>query len=103
MTLAPEAQILILNATIMAIAYLGIYPTLQDKKLATLMNVDLVLSMLALTAAGALFWGSGIKFNLLFLNVNWAIFTVVTLIAMELPLFLRFARKHGIKLWDDDD
>jgi hypothetical protein len=103
MQFAPEAQILILNGVIMAVAYLGIYPSLQDKTLNRVMTVDLALSVMALTVAGALFWGSGARFSLIFFEVNWAVFCIVTLVIIETPLFLNFAKKHGITLFDDPD
>ncbi|WP_341365719.1 hypothetical protein [Yoonia sp. BS5-3] len=94
---------MILNGVILAVTYLGIYPSLQEKTLHRIMTVDLVLSALALLAAGGLFWGSGTLFNMLLFDANWAVFTIVTLLVMEVPLFLRFARKHGISLTDDPD
>ena len=103
MQFSPEAQILILNGVILGVAYLGIYPSLQDKTLNRIMAIDLVLSVLAVTVAGALFWGTGTAFTLLFFDVNWLVFSIITLVAMETPLFLNFAKRHGIKLWDDPD
>ncbi|WP_411890387.1 hypothetical protein [Yoonia sp. SDW83-1] len=103
MQFAPEAQILILNGVILAVAYLGIYPSLEEKTLNRIMTIDVVLSALALTVAGALFWGTGTRFNMLFFHSNWAIFTIITLFVMEVPIFLNFARKHGINLFDDPD
>lgn len=103
MDLAPDAQILVLNGVIVAMAYLGIYPSLENKTLNRIMTIDVVLSVLALTVAGALFQGTGIAFNMLFVQVNWAVFTIVTLMAMEMPLFFRFIKKHDINLFDDKD
>ncbi|MDX8349076.1 hypothetical protein SLH49_13905 [Cognatiyoonia sp. IB215446] len=102
MQFAPEAQILILNGVILAVAYLGIYPSLEEKTLNRIMTIDLVLSALAVFVAGALFWGSGVPFSMLFFETNWAVFTIVTLMVMEVPLFLNFAKKYGISLFDDD-
>ncbi len=103
MQFAPEAQVLILNGVILAVAYLGIYPSLEHKTLNRIMTIDVVLSGLALTVAGALFWGTGTRFNMLFFHSNWAVFTIITLFMMEVPIFLNFARKHGINLFDDPD
>lgn len=103
MQVAPELQILILNAVILGVAYLGIYPSLEHKTLNRIMAIDVVLSALALLVAGAWFWGTGVAFSLLLFATNWAIFTIVTLFAMELPLFLWFARRHGINLFEDLD
>ncbi len=101
--LAPEAKILILNGCILFVAYWGIYPSLNEKTLNRIMTIDVILTCIAVGVAGALFWGSGIRFNMLFFQSNWAIFTIITLLIMEIPLFLHFARKHGINLFDDTD
>ena len=105
MVIAPEAQILILIGLILAVAYLGIFPTLKEKTINKLMGIDLALNVLALIVAGAWFWGSGVTFTLVFYETNWVIFTIVCFAILEIPLFLNFAKKHGIRLdgRDDDD
>ena len=102
MQFAPETQILILNAAILAVAYLGIFPSLRDKTLARIMTVDLVVSLLAVGVAGALFWGRGLSFDMLLFSTNWAVFSIVTLMIMEAPLFYLFAKKHGISLTGEE-
>jgi hypothetical protein len=99
----PEIKILILNAVILAVAYLGIYPSLHEKTLNRIMAVDVVLSVLSLIVAGGLFWGTGVVFTLLFFETNWAVFAILTLFVMEVPLFVWFARKHGIDIFNDPD
>ena len=59
---------------------------------------DLVLTLLVLITAGALFAGSGTRFSLILLDTNWLGFTLLTSMAMELPLFLWFCKKHDIDL-----
>lgn len=103
MQFAPEVQILILNAVIAAVAYFGIYPGLAHKTLNRIMLVDTVLTVLALTVAGALFWGTGVRFSLILFDTNWAVFSVLTLWLIETPLFLHFAKKYGIRFFDDPD
>lgn len=103
MQFPPEAQILILNGVILGVAYLGIYPSLEHKTLNRIMAIDLVLSALAIGVAGALFWGTGTRFSLLLIEVNWLAFTLIALFVMETPLFLNFAKRNGIKLFDEDD
>jgi hypothetical protein len=103
MQVGPEAQILILNAAILGVAYYGIYPTLRVKTANRLVTIDVVLSMLALCVAGAWFWGTGVSFNLLLFQGNWAVFTIITMMLMEIPLFIHFARRYGIRLTFDDD
>lgn len=98
MQFSPESQILIINGVVLAIAYGGVYPGLAQKTLNRIMAIDMILSVITITVAGALFWGSGVAFTLLFVQVNWAVFSIVTTLVMELPLFLWFARKHDIDL-----
>ena len=102
MVFAPEAQILILNCCIIAVAYIGIFPSLVEKTLQRIMSIDLILSAIALTVAGALFWGADVSFSLLFFDTNWAVFTIVPMMLIEVGPFLLFARKNGIDLFDDD-
>lgn len=103
MTLPPELQLLTINATILAVAYGGIYPTLRPVTLRKMIVIDLVLSVLALIVAGALFWDSGVRFSLLLFSTNWAVFGIVTMMVMEYPLFSWFARKHGLSPMGRDE
>ena len=103
MQVAPELQILILNAVILGVAYLGIYPSLREKTLNKIMMINLVLTALALLVAGGWFMGTGTGFSLILFQTNWWIFTLVTLFVMEVPVFLWFAKKHGIPLTYDPD
>lgn len=95
--MAPELQILLINAVCLGVAYLFILPGLTHKTLKALALSDLAVSVLALGTSGALFWGSGVAFSLLVAEVNWLVFALVTFAAMEVPLFMRFVRKHGIE------
>ena len=63
---------------------------------------DMAISAAALIVAAALFWGSGIRFSLIFFDTNWLIFSILTLFLMETPLFFWFARKYGIDFSDFD-
>lgn len=97
-----ELQILIVNAAILLIAYLGIYPSMRELTARRMVIVDIVLTALALGLAGALFAGRRIAFSLLLFPANWAVFSILTMAVMEIPLFLWFCRKHGIDLSDPD-
>lgn len=92
----PEFQILIINAASLVVAYLGILPGLKRKSLRALAMTDAAVTVIAVTTAGMLFRGSGQGFGLLGFEVNWLIFSLVTFALMEGPLFVWFARKHGI-------
>ena len=96
--MTPELKVLILNAAVLAVAYLGIYPSLREKTLNAMLRNDLVLTLLVLITAGALFAGAGTRFSLILLDTNWFGFTLLTSMAMELPLFLWFCKKHDIDM-----
>ena len=96
MSLPPEAQLLIINAAILAVAYLGIYPSIRNLTTGRLMAADLVLTGLLLVVAGALFWGTGVEFSMLLFSTNWFVFALLTMFLMELPLGWWFARRRGL-------
>jgi hypothetical protein len=95
--MAPELQVLAINAGALAVAYLGIFPALRPLTLMRLALADLGVGLAALATSGALFWGSGAGFGLLLVEVNWFVFALLTLMAMEYPVLRWFARRHGIR------
>lgn len=106
--MAPELQVLAINAVALAVAYLLIYPALgpltnTNATKLRIAKADAVVCAAALATVGALFWGSGVGFSLLFLEVNWFWFGLVSLVAMEMPLYMWFLRRHGLTLDMDDE
>lgn len=106
--MAPELQVLAINAVALAVAYLLIYPALGPLTNTTatklrIAKADAVVCTAALATVGALFWGSGTRFSLLLFEVNWFWFGLLTLVAMEIPLYLWFLRRHGLTQDLDDD
>ena len=96
--MTPELKILIINAVIMGVAYFGIYPSRGITRVGQMIATDLGLTVLSLLAAGGLFYGTGTSFSLILFDTNWAIFAVVTLSLMEIPLFIWFCRRNGIDM-----
>jgi hypothetical protein len=96
--MTPELTILIINAVFMAYAYLWAYPAIPNKTISAVMIRDAAISGAALLVAGLLYWGSGTGFDLLVIEVNWAVFSVVTLFLIELPLSAWFIRKYDLDL-----
>ena len=91
----PEFQILILNAACLAIAYLGIYPSLRDQGLGRLAIADAVVTAAAIGTAGALFAGSGQRFDMILFTGNWLTFALVSYGLMSAPLAAWFLRRHA--------
>ena len=68
------------------IAYFVIYPRFCGSNGYKISANDLIASGLSLIIAGSLFYGTGTKFSLLITDVNWFWFTMLTYMAIELPL-----------------
>ena len=101
----PEIKVLILNAVLLGMAYFAIYPAMNIRRITQMLPVDLLLLVIALLAAGSLFYGQGIDFSLLIfdtgsdlLTTNWFFFTVLSMALIEAPLFLWYCRKNDIDL-----
>ena len=94
----PEAQLLAVEAAVVLVGYLAILPALPSKALRPVLTASAGLAGAALLTAGLLFWGTGTRFTLLFVEVNWLVFLVMTYPVLETPLALRFLRRHGIDL-----
>jgi len=98
--MSPELTLLCVNAALLAYAYLWAYPALTEKTWRSVLIHDAGISVAALIVAGLLFWGSGVAFHMIFFEANWFVFSIVTMMIMETPLFLRFAKKHGLHFDD---
>ncbi len=96
----PELVLLIVNAVLMAYAYLWVYPALPRKTWGAILWRDTVISLAAVGLAAALYWGTDYRFSLILFETNWLIFSVLTLFTIETPLFLWFARKYNLSFDD---
>ena len=103
MQFAPEVQILILNAVVLGLAYIGIYPSLEQKTLGRLLVAETVLIVIVTTVVGALFWGTQTRFSLIIVDTNWFLFTFITYMIMDTPLGYWFIKKHNINIGADLD
>lgn len=92
--MSPEAQILTINAVCLAVGYGFILPAQLQRGPGALALADAGVGLCALITAGALFWGTGQGFRLPGFEVNWFVFALVTLVAMELPLAWWLLRRY---------
>ena len=95
--MTPEATIISVNAIFLAFAYLWAYPGLSRKTINVIMAYDLAISAAAVLVAGLLFWGTGTRSSLILFSANWAMFSCLTLVVMEIPLFLWFAKRNDLR------
>lgn len=93
---SPESLILTLNLTIILLAYLFIYPRTAGRNIRKLIYSDLMASIVALIVAGNLYGGSDETFRLLFLDLNWFGFTLITFLLLETPFSLWYWKRYNI-------
>ena len=98
--MSPFLTILGLNAVAYGLAYLVIYPRLVGRDTGRMMRLDLVLIAVILGIGYLLFHGQGHRFSLVLFDTNWVVFTLVTGVAIEIPLLLHYMARHGIT-WQD--
>tara|TARA_B100000809_G_scaffold159351_1_gene156708 strand:+ start:1768 stop:1974 length:207 start_codon:yes stop_codon:yes gene_type:complete len=68
--MSAELSITLLNAVIIAIAYVWVYPTLVGKNINKVAIFDCVTSGLALVILTNKYWGGRIEFNFLLFELN---------------------------------
>ncbi len=86
--MSAEFSVILLNAVIILIAYVWVYPKLAGKNLNKVALLDCVTSGLALVIVANKYWGQGVEFNFLQFDVNWFWFTLITYCIIEIPIAL---------------
>jgi hypothetical protein len=95
---SPEQSVLLLNAIVIFMAYIIIYPRVAGNNFNKIAGHDLIASAIVLITAGSLYWNSGVEFNLLIAHVNWFWFTFITFGLIEIPVLLWYIKRHQVKL-----
>ena len=93
-----EFSVIVLNAIIILVAYLSVYPKLAGNSFNKIAFYDLFASGLALTIVGSKYWGSGQQFSLLVADVNWFWFTLITYGIIEIPVMLWYFKKNNVEI-----
>ena len=94
--MSPELTVLLLNIVLIMLAYQYVYPRWVGNNMSKLIVNDIIATFISLLIAGSLYSSSGEDFLLLFGNVNWFWFTLVTYSVMEMPMAMRYMRKHNM-------
>lgn len=96
-----ELAIIALNATILMVAYLSIYPKIAGTDINKVAFFDIFASGLALLIVGVKYWETGQIFNLtiiqLNVEVNWFWFTFISYGILEIPIALWYFRREIFK------
>jgi len=93
---SPELFVLAINAAILTIAYLWVYPRFAGGDINRLAANDLLANLCALLVSGFFFYDSGVRFDFLVIEVGWFGFTFASFLLMEVPLFLWYVRRYGL-------
>ena len=85
----------------LALAYLWIYPKYIGNNIKLMAWVDVVVTSIPIGISAILFWTSDPIFQLFTFELNWFLFTLIVLLAIELPIFLLYlkARNLGKAYW----
>lgn len=95
---SPEQTVLLLNAIVIFMAYIIIYPRVAGNDFNKIAGHDVIASVVVLLTSASLYWNSGLAFNLLIANVNWFWFTFITFGLIEIPVLLWYIKRHHVKL-----
>ncbi|MCU4653556.1 hypothetical protein N8I71_11995 [Roseibacterium sp. SDUM158016] len=98
----PHLTILAINAVLIGAAYGLIYPRLSPLTARRMMKADAVVTALAFGAAALLFAGRGLDFGIGPVPMSWWVFSLLSMLVIEAPVFWAFCRVNGVSLADID-
>lgn len=97
-----ELNMIFVILVTLAVAYLWVYPTFTSNDVRSLALYDIGLTAIPLTIAAVFFWVSDPPFSLIFFETNWFVFTLVSYVVLELPVFFWYLKARGLgqAYWD---
>ena len=90
--MSAEFTIILLNAVIIIIAYVSVYPKLVGKNLNRVALFDCLASGSALVIVANKYWGTDASFDFLIAELNWFWFTLLSYSIIEIPVALSYFR-----------
>jgi Ca2+/Na+ antiporter len=96
----PELFVLLLNIFLLIVSYLLIYPKVCKNDLQKIQKYDVFFSLLWIIIVWFLFWWTDINFNLVFIDLNWFWFQIITYIFFEIIFFFWYMKKENISMED---
>jgi hypothetical protein len=91
-----ELNMIFVILVTLAIAYLWVYPTFAGNDIKRLQLYDIGLTAIPISIAGVFFWVSDPPFSLFFFETNWFVFTLVSYLVLELPVFFWYLKARGL-------
>ena len=86
----------------LATAYLWFYPKVIGDNVKAMIWTDFVVTAIPVAISAILFWESDPVFSLFGWELNWFFFTVIVMVAIEMPIFLLYLKARGLssKYWE---
>lgn len=94
-----ELLVVFLVLVTLAVAYFWIYPVYAGSDVVKMAWLDLAVGAVPFAVTGILFWESNPRFSLVVFETNWFLFTLITYVILELPLFALYVKARG--LWPE--
>jgi hypothetical protein len=91
-----ESLVIFLVLATLAAGYLWIYPRYAGNDVTKMAWLDAGLGFIPMGISALLFWESDPPFTMIFFETNWFWFTIIALIALELPLFYWYVKARGL-------
>ena len=91
-----ELLIVFVILVTIAVSYLWVYPTFVGENVKVMVWLDVFLSAIPLGVAAILFWVSDPVFSLFGFESNWFFFTLITMLIIEMPIFLLYLKARGL-------
>jgi hypothetical protein len=91
-----ESLVIFVVLATLAASYFWIYPKFAGNDVRRMAWLDAGLGLIPMGISALLFWVSDPKFNLIFFETNWFVFTLVVLVILELPLFFWYIKARGL-------
>jgi hypothetical protein len=79
-----------------ALAYLLIYPKFVGNNVRLMVWLDVPVTALPLGISALMYWESDPVFNFFFIEMNWFVYTLITMLILELPIFLWYLKARGL-------
>jgi len=91
-----ELIVIFIICLTLAVAYLWIYPTFVGSDVRKLLWLDAAITSVPIGISALLFWTADPVFRFIVFDTNWFVFTLLAMVAIELPLFYLYIRARGL-------
>jgi hypothetical protein len=91
-----ELIVILIIIVTLAVGYLVVYPKVAGNDVQKMAWLDVALTLVPFIVSAALFWQSDPAFSLIFFETNWFVFTLITLVIIEVPFFILYLKARGL-------